>query len=492
VTPTLPALAGYPATGRDEVVTPSGALRDGAGPLTGVLGRPDLAELARAASEAFRTRGGEVAVRRDGRPAVRPVPVDPVPRLVDRRSWAALCAGVEQRHRALDAFLSDVYRAGGRRRSDPDRAPEIVRAGALTEWAVVRSPGHDPAAVALAWAGQRRIGVLACDVVGTGDGRWLVRGDDARGAGSLGSALGVRSAVAAGAPALLPPGGVADPATAVALLRAALEAAAPPSCAAAPAVAVLRSGDLLDAAGEDRALAAALDVPLVAPADLWPRADGGVAITVDGRRTPVDVLQLRLDQAELAATRTPTGPPVGALLGEGVRSGRLGLVNVPGGAVADDPTTFAGVPAMIRFYLGEEPVLEQVPTWVLADDRQWAEVRDRLHELVVVPLAAYGGGRVVIGPECSAAELAELQAEVAATPHRFTARAAVASTTAPALVAGRLLPRAVDLRIFSAATGRGRARVLDVPLTRVAPEERTADLALGAGAAVKDTWLLPA
>ena len=152
---------------------------------------------------------------------------------------------------------------------------------------------------------------------------------------------------------------------------------------------------------------------------------------------------------------------------------------MPGNALADDPTTFAAVPRMIRFYLGEEPLLEQVPTWVLADPDQHAEVRDRLHELVVVPLAAYGGGPAVVGPECTAAELAELEAAVAAAPHRFVARARVRPATAPALVDDRVLPRPVDLRIFSAATGRGEATVLDAALTRV-------------GTAVKDTWLLRA
>jgi uncharacterized circularly permuted ATP-grasp superfamily protein len=145
---------------------------------------------------------------------------------------------------------------------------------------------------------------------------------------------------------------------------------------------------------------------------------------------------------------------------------------------------------MIRFYLGEEPLLEQVPTWVLADERQEAAVRGRLHELVIVPVGAYGGGPTVVGPECSAAELAELQAEVAAAPHRFIARSCVSPSTAPTLVGDRLLPRPVDLRIFSAATAGGRVRVLEAPLTRVALGERASDLA--AGAAVKDTWLLGA
>ena len=488
----MPVIAGYPATAGDEVVDSSGRLRDSAAVLAPVLGRSDLPLLAEAASAAFRASGGQITVRRDGRPSAQAVPLDPVARPLDRRSWQALTPGVVQRHRALDAFLSDVYRASGRRRSDPDRAPEIVRARALPEWAVVGSPGHDPAAVGMAWPGQRRIGLHGCDLVRTADGRWLVRGDDARIAGGLGQALFVRRALAAGAPGLLPPPGVADPATALPLLRAALEAAAPPACGGAPGIAVLRSADLPDPSPEEASLAAALDVPLVAAPDLWPRVDGGVAAAVGGRSHPVDVLHLRLDGAELAASRTASGQRLGALLGDAVRAGRLGLVDVPGNALADDPTTFAGVPEMIRFYLGEEPLLEQVPTWVLADPAQWAEVRGRLHELVLVPVSAYGGGRTVVGPECSAAGLAELQAEVAAAPHRFIARSWVSPSTAPTLVGDRLLPRPVELRIFSAATDGGRVAALDAPLTRVAVGERASDLSLAAGAAVKDTWLLPA
>ncbi len=486
----LPLLAGYPATAADEVVDRHGRLRDAAASLRPVLERADLPALADAAAAAFRARGGEIGVRRDGRPETAAVPLDPVSRLLDRRDWDALVAGVAQRHRALDAFLSDVYRAGGRRRGDPDRAPEIVRAGVLPEWAVGGSPGRDPAAVGRAWPGQRRIALLGCDLVRCGDGAWLVRADHARVPGGLGLAVAARRAVQDGAPALLPREGVPDPTGALRVLRAALEAAAPPRCSGPPSLAVLVPGDGHGPAGEEAVLAEAIGVRPVTVADLWPRADGGVAATLDGRRLPVDVLHLRLDEAELAVACVPTGQTAGALLGEAVRTGRLGLANVPGNALAEDLGLFTGVPAMVRFYLGEEPRLEQVATWVLADAEQWTAVRERLHELVVVPVPGYGGGRTVVGPLCSAAELAELQAEVAAAPHRFVARAYVVPSTAPTLVGERLLPRPVGLRIFSVAASRD-VQVLEAPLTSVALAEGAADADLGRGAAVKDTWLLP-
>jgi uncharacterized circularly permuted ATP-grasp superfamily protein len=161
---------------------------------------------------------------------------------------------------------------------------------------------------------------------------------------------------------------------------------------------------------------------------------------------------------------------------------------VPGNGVADDAASYAWVPAMIRFYLGEEPLLSSVRTWVLADPGQWAEVRDRLHELVLTPVAGYGGGRPVSGPSCSAAELAELQAEVAAAPHRFVAQEPVESSTVPTLIGGVLRPRHVDLRIFTVAGPTTRA--LPVPLTRVALAEGSTVTGAATGGGSKDTWLL--
>ena len=198
-------------------------------------------------------------------------------------------------------------------------------------------------------------------------------------------------------------------------------------------------------------------MPLVRAADLWPRLDGGVEAAVDGARHPVDVLYRRFDDGMLGAFRTPVGQSLDTLLTEAVRSGRLGLANVPGNGLADDTATYAWVPAMIRFYLGEEPLLGSVPTWVLADQAQWAEVRDRLHELVVKPVAGYGGRGTVFGPSCSTAELAALEAEVAAAPYRFVAQEPVEASTVPTLVDGALQPRRVDLRVFSVA-GRDGTR----------------------------------
>jgi uncharacterized circularly permuted ATP-grasp superfamily protein len=202
---------------------------------------------------------------------------------------------------------------------------------------------------------------------------------------------------------------------------------------------------------------------------------------------PVDVLYRRFDDGLLGAFRTPTGQSLDVLLTEAVRAGRLGLANVPGNELADDAATYGWVPELIRFYLDEEPLLGTVPTWVLADERQWAQVRDRLHELVITPVTGYGGGGTVVGPTCSTAELAFLQAEVSAAPYRFIAREPVAATTAPALVDGRLQPCPVDLRVLTVATAGGRATALPAPLSRVADHPAPASWWSGGS---KDTWIV--
>ena len=478
--------AGYPASPADEAVSPGGLLRDHYAVLTPALeqlGVEGLTAAAGAMAAERDARGVAVASWSDGRQTVRPFPLDPIPRIVPAAEWARVAAGVEQRHRALNAFLADAYRAAGRRRGDADRAPELVRAGVLPEWAVAHSPARHPDAVGQAWPGQPRAAVAAVDVLRTPDGEWMAAADHLRVPAGLGYALANRDSARAALPELtrLAPN---DPADAVAVLREGLAAAAPPGTGT-PRIAVLTAGESDNAWFEHRLLADALGVPLARAADLWPRLDGGVEASVDGVRHPVDVLYRRFDDGMLGAFRTPTGQSLDMLLTDAVRAGRLGLANVPGNGLADDSATYAWVPAMIRFYLGEEPLLGSVPTWVLADEPQWAQVRDRLHELVVKPVAGYGGRGTVFGPSCSAMELASLEAEVAAAPYRFAVQEPVQASTLPTLVDGALVPRRVDLRVFSVAGPGGSARALRAPLTRVSLGETR-----GAGRGTKDTWLL--
>jgi carboxylate-amine ligase len=486
--------ARYPGSAGDEAVAPDGSVRASYAPVVEVLdglGGVGVTALVGAIAQERRMRGVAFGAFVDGRLEERPFPLCPVPRVLTAEAWVHLSAGVEQRTRALNAFLADVYRPAGRRRTDPDQHAEIVRAGIVPEWIVSASPGHRPAAVGLAAPDQQRVAVSGLDLL-HGPNGWVVLEDNLRVPSGIGYALTNRDSGRAALPQLYAgaeAAGLADPAESISLLRAALLDAAPPGCTGVPQLGLLTDGPHNSAWFEHRLLAEAMGIPIVTPDRLWPTPTGGVAVQVDGERVPVDVLYRRFDEADLAAHLTPSGTPVDVLLGEAIRAGRLALANVPGNGVADDKATYRYVPEMIRFYLGEEPVLEAVPTWLLAEPADLAAVRDRLHELVVKPVDGYGGQGVVFGSLCSAAELAELHAEVLATPHRFVAQEPVDFSTVPTVVDGGVVPRRADLRVFAVAGTTTQA--LPAVLTRVALAEGSLLVNSSQGGGSKDTWILP-
>ena len=492
MTDTAGLFARYPGSAVDEAVDPDGHVRRGYEPVARwleELGAVGLAAVTGDIARERRSRGVVFGTYVDGRLEERPFPLCPVPRVVPGDEWAHLARGVEQRTRALNAFLDDVYRPAGRRRTDAERDPGIVRAGVMPSWIVSASPGLRSGAVGMAWRGQARITVSGLDLLRGPDG-WVVLEDNLRVPSGIGYAISNRDSSREAAPELHSGrhvAGLADPHEAVELLRAALEDAAPPRCDGPPQLGLLSDGPHNTAWFEHRLLAEAMGIPVVTPDDLWPTPAGGVAAQVGGERVPVHVLYRRFDEADLAAHLTPSGTPVDVLLGEAVRAGQLALANVPGNGVADDKATYRYVPEMIRHYLGEEPVLATVPTWLLADDADLAAVRGRLHELVVKPVDGYGGQGVVFGPQCSSAELAELQAEVAAAPHRFVAQEPVDFTTVPTVVDGLIVPRHADLRVFAVAAAS--TRVLPAPLTRVALEEGSLLVNSSRGGGSKDTWV---
>jgi len=486
--------ARYPGSTIDEAVASGGEVRPGYEAIAqelSVLGGVGITAVVGAIAQERRIRGVVFGTFNDGRLEERPFPVCPVPRVLSAADWDHVSRGVEQRTRALNAFLADVYRSAGRRRTDADRDAEVVRAGVVPASLIAASPGNRPAAVGFAVPGQQRITVSGLDLL-HGPGGWVVLEDNLRVPSGIGYALTNRDSGRAALPQLYAgaeAGGLVDPAESVALLRAALADAAPQGVTGVPQLALLTDGPLNTAWFEHRLLAESMGIPIATPDRLWPTPTGGVAVQVEGDRVPVDVLYRRFDEAELAAHLTPSGMPVDVLLGEAVRAGKLAVANVPGNGVADDKAVYRFVPEMIRFYLGEEPVLAAVPTWVLADAGDLAEVRDRLHELVVKPVDGYGGRGVVFGPLCSAAELAELQAEVLSAPHRFVAQEPVDFSTVPTVVDGSLVPRRADLRVFAVAGSSTRA--LPAPLTRVALEEGSLLVNSSQGGGSKDTWVLP-
>ena len=439
------------------------------------LDRLRARELAR--DDAQRTHS--VTFRPTGDDEPRLFPVDLVPRVVWPQEWRQLSTGLIQRARVLDAFLRDIYGEGA-----------AIRDGLVPDWVVQQSPGFRDAGK-LVPPDAVRAHLVGVDLVRDARGRWLVLEDNLRVPSGLGYAVQTRRLVEQVVPEFTRPGlrAAAGPLSVDgvgALLYRTLRASPPPrSTDDDPTVVLLSSGPDDSAWFEHRLLAAEMGVRLVLPADVVV-VDQELRLAADGGR--IDIVYRRVDDDLLPDVTGADGAPLGPPLLDAVGAGTVTLANAVGNGVADDKALYAFVRPLTEFYLGEPPLLEDVPTYLCGDPDQLDHVLGRLGELVLKPVDGYGGRGVLIGPDASTEEIDEVRRLVLAEPNRWVAQEPVDLSTHPVLDGqGLLSPRSVDLRAF--VLSGDEVVVAPAALTRVAPEgSRIVNSSRGGGA--KDTWLL--
>ena len=375
---------------------------------------------------------------------------DPVPRVISAAEWEPLAAGLAQRVRALDRWCADVYGA---------RA--IVRDGVVPARVVEtidRLEGELQGLELPLW-----VGVAGLDVVRAPDGRFLVLEDNLRTPSGAAYAVAAREVSVRLLEPDEPPRPLDELPT---LLRAALEAVSP---VPAPRMAVLTDGPDNAAHWEHEWLARALDVPLVELDEL-----DLSAVDVVYRRTNGD----RLEDA------------TGRKLGRAFRERRIGLVNAFGIGVGDDKLVHAYVEDMVRYYLGEEPLVPSVRTYDLGRPEVLEEALDRFAELVIKPRDGYGGDGVVICPHAEPADVERTRREVEAAPQDFIAQELIPLSLHPTVIDGRLELRHVDLRPFVFLGADGAAGVLPGGLTRVAFDDGALVVNSSQNGGAKDTWIV--
>jgi uncharacterized circularly permuted ATP-grasp superfamily protein len=406
--------------------------------------------------------------------AGQPLAVDPVPRVIDGGEWAALEAGLLQRATALNAFLLDAY--GGER---------IFDAGVVPRRLLDTASGYEPLMRGLLDPEVPPATVAGLDLIRDADGRLLVLEDNLKMPSGAGYALAVREAVE---PAL---GASARPRRLngyLGTLAGAIRAAAPDG-GADPAAAILSDGPQSGAWYEHRRLGRELGIPVVQTAALEAQR-GRLFARHNGGRRQLDVLYRRLDESRLSS---PDGAPteLGELLLPALKSGRLRCVNAFGTGLADDKLAHAYVESMIRFYLGEEPLLRSVPSFDLSDETAREAAMGRLEELVIKPRDSFGGKGVTIMPRATEAQRRRAIGLVRRRPDGFIAQETMQLSTHPTVCEGRLRPRRVDLRPFVVSSAAGAAAMAG-GLTRFArgADEMIVNSSRGGGC--KDTWVLDA
>jgi uncharacterized circularly permuted ATP-grasp superfamily protein len=385
--------------------------------------------------------------------------VDPVPRVIAAGEWETLERGLAQRVIALNRFLADGY-----------GARDIVAAGVMEERVIETAERYEPALRGSRAPGGVWIGVAGLDVVRDPSGELLVLEDNVTTPSGIGYAVAAREAVLA---ALEPPQRPRPLDEAAELLRGALHAVAR---VGQPRCVVLTDGPGNSAHWEHRWAAEQLGIALVEPRDLALRGDrlhhGGRPVDVVYRRTDADALDT----------------DVGRLLRPAL--GTLGLVNAFGSGLADDKLVHAYVEDMVRFYLGEEPLLRSVPTYDLARPEHRERALDEAAELVFKPRDGYGGAGVVIGPHADPEAVEEIRRRVRADPGAYVAQPLVPLSRHPTVIDGVLAPRHVDLRPFVFTAGPDAARVLPGGLTRVAFDEGALVVNSTQNGGAKDTWIV--
>jgi uncharacterized circularly permuted ATP-grasp superfamily protein len=272
------------------------------------------------------------------------------------------------------------------------------------------------------------------------------------------------------------------------LLRRTLASVAPAKCEAEPTVAILTPGHFNSAYYEHSFLADLMGVELVEGADLF--VEGGFVWmrTTEGPKR-LDVIYRRIDDPYLdpLCFRPDSMLGVPGLM-DVYRSGGVSIASAPGAGVADDKAIYTFVPEMIRFYLGEEPVLQNVPTWQCGKPDDCRHVLENLAELVVKEVHGSGGYGMLVGPRASAAQLEAFRARLIADPGNYIAQPTLALSTTPTFVEQGIAPRHVDLRPYCLVGER--IELVPGGLTRVALTEGSLVVNSSQGGGVKDTWVL--
>jgi uncharacterized circularly permuted ATP-grasp superfamily protein len=440
-----------------------------------MLGHSELRRRQRVAQAAFRDLGITFTVYQDQRGIEKLFPLDLIPRVIEGRLWVRLERGLRQRVTALNHFLEDVY---GRQR--------ILRQGAVPSDVVLSSAGFMRELVGLPAPRGLRCHVSGIDLVRDGRGEFHVLEDNLRTPSGISYVLANRQILKRVLPELFVGYDVMPVEGYCPEFLSNLRWLAMPRVAD-PTVVLLTPGIHNSAYFEHLFLAKQMGIELVEGSDLLVDQDRVFMRTTSGLR-PVDVIYRRVDDEFLDPIFGRSDSLVGVPgLVNAYRAGGVVLANGLGNGVADDKAVYALVPDMIRYYLGEEPILPNVPTYLCARDDERRYVLEHLEDLVVKMVSGSGGYGMLIGPMSTAAQRERTRRLVQAHPRQFIAQPVVDLSVQPVLTSGGLASRHQDLRPF--VLSGPETTVTPGGLTRVALRPGSLVVNSSQGGGSRDTWV---
>ena len=403
-------------------------------------------------------------------------PLDAVPRVIDAPAWRAVERGLAQRLRALNEFIHDIHRDG-----------KILRDKIIPAELVLKSPHYRPQCRGASPRHNAWANICGSDLVRDRDGTMMALEDNLRVPSGVSYMLENRRAAQRVWPSLFQRMHILPVENYPRELRRTL-AALSPRPADEPQMALLTPGRFNSAYFEHALLAQQAGLLLAEPSDMRV-VDNVVYLRTVRGLSRVDVIYRRVDDWFLDPAEMNPASLLGVRgLMAAWRKGNVGIANAPGCGVADDKAVYAYVPKMIRYYLDEDPVLPNVPTLLMEDDKTRAHVLANMKKFVVKPANEAGGYGVVIGPRSSTKDLEKAARAIRADPRGFVAQPLVALSTCPTICGGNIRPRHVDLRPFTLQA----AKTYCTPggLTRVALRGGSFIVNSSQGGGSKDTWIV--
>ena len=456
------AAPGLPRPHCEQVVAALDALDDG-----------DIADAQRRAEVAFLNLGITFTVYNESEGIERIFPFDLVPRVIESHEWARIEAGLKQRVIALNRFIQDVYNEG-----------RIIEQGHIPAEAVFESPNYEPACQGFTPPKGAWLHISGIDLVRDADGTIYVLEDNTRTPSGVSYVLQNRQMSMRALSRIFSTSGVRPVGDYANHLHDAIR-----GCSNDDPVVVLTPGVFNSAYFEHTFLAKQMGVQLVEGRDLAIR-DGRVVMKTTRGPAPVGAIYRRVDDEFLDPLNFNPESALGvAGLLDVYRGGGTCLVNAIGTGIADDKSIYPYVPQMIRFYLGEEPIIPNVPTYRAAEEKDREYILAHLRDLVTKPTNASGGYGVVIGPTSDDRSLAERKGAILRDPAGFIGQPLIHLSTSPTIIDGEYAPRRVDLRPFTIFDGR-EPWVLPGGLTRVALKEGSFIVNSSQGGGSKDTWVV--
>ncbi|WP_273688085.1 circularly permuted type 2 ATP-grasp protein [Ketogulonicigenium vulgare] len=432
----------------------------------------------REAEDVFRLTGITFNVYGQQEAAERLIPFDIIPRIISGREWTRLSRGIEQRVRAINAFLHDIY-----------HRQEIVRAGRLPAEMIAKNAAFLPQMIGVKPAGGVYTHIVGVDLVRTGEDEFYVLEDNARTPSGVSYMLENRETMLHMFPELFTKHRVQSVSNYPKNLHRSLAASAPAACDGNPVVAVLTPGIFNSAYYEHSFLADKMGVELVEGHDLRV-IDGRVAMRTTQGYKAIDVLYRRVDDEYLDPLNFNPDSALGVPgIMDVYRAGGITIANAPGTGIADDKAIYSYMPDIVQFYTGEKPILQNVPTWRCSDPQSLTYVLENLADLVVKEVHGSGGYGMLVGPTASKKEIAAFRDKLKAKPSNYIAQPTLALSSVPIFTNAGLAPRHVDLRPYVLVSPEG-VKITPGGLTRVALKKGSLVVNSSQGGGTKDTWVL--